>query len=643
MDNTFDERSEVWIEPFSELLNCLFPMEWVFGDWYWWLAYSNARHSDPECFFLSNNLDAGSRVEGFCIPRCFVADSEDSLLENLDKKSYWEPDLDHMRITENTFKTESGKTAPIFTVKHLPEDPRYTRLLLTQEWKDDKPHYKDATYLCHSYILPLPYEDKLLSDHDSNDIHGPVRKLHKHGFPGYEEDYAAVFKYPTPWPEQAMEWLERVRPNGWPSPEIVKEIFEQGCHLAPVGRGKHLTQPEDALQYIKHPGITEAQSSAIAATEGGARKEDGNQMDEREWRLSFSVAENILGQNISPLQRYLIVLMKMLKKHYLPDVICSYHLKNLLFWECENMEEIFWRESTSAKCLLHLLDRLEECLKQGHLPQYMMPESNLFKDEDPARLAEAASVVADLRRNIVSRTVGFLKRIVSFVQLSSFFYQGLDLSKLLKPMQDKGISSDDIRELLRSLYDLFIGKYNNMISRSGKNEQDDDDTQNAKRIPFNAYQSVLARTLVKKWLLDQQSSPEEEFIAFVRKSTNVDILDKDFIHDTTQFLSIMQQEEEPTVYVPYSSFMQHTKEMQEIIAIKSLQETLEPVKDVLSLVKTSDLKAMIDSIAESFHGKIATLSMSDLEKAVFAKIGELAEKRAKADADIAKLFNNPKQ
>ena len=55
----------------------------------------------------------------------------------------------------------------------------------------------------------------------SYDLHGPVRKLESGGFSGYEKDETGVFKYPIAWPEPTQEWLVRLRPSGWPSPELV--------------------------------------------------------------------------------------------------------------------------------------------------------------------------------------------------------------------------------------------------------------------------------------------------------------------------------------------------------------------------------------------------------------------------------------
>ena len=81
--------------------------------------------------------------------------------------------------------------------------------------------------------------------------HGPMRKFQTGGFLNYEEYQTGVFKYPDAWPEPAMEWLVRTRPSGWSLPDLVQEIFDSGCHLAPVGRGKRVDEPIDPVNYSK--------------------------------------------------------------------------------------------------------------------------------------------------------------------------------------------------------------------------------------------------------------------------------------------------------------------------------------------------------------------------------------------------------
>ncbi len=176
-------------------------------------------------------------------------------------------------------------------------------------------------------------------------------------------------------------------------------------------------------------------------------------MDESEWRISFSLAENKLGQSLSPLQRHIMILLKIIKKAYLNDydVISTYRLKNLFFWECENRENDFWREDNSAECLLSVMDRLVECLKKRHLPHYIIPESNLLMDEDPFKMDEAAETVLKVRENIFQKTFSVLTR------LQSAMFQSresvCDFNEL--KVQNKLITKEKTNEVMYSLCQLY--------------------------------------------------------------------------------------------------------------------------------------------------------------------------------------------
>lgn len=153
----------------------------------------------------------------------------------------------------------------------------------------------------------------------------------------------------------------RPRPSGWPSSDLVQEIFNSGCHLAPVGRGTRFEEPVDLLIYCQNPELSVSSSVSLRAEYNIGKLV----MDNTEWKTSFSVAENKLGESVSPVQQHVLVLLKMIKKCYFPKVISTYCLKHLLFWEIEKKQEGFWREDNSGNCLLLILDRLQECL--GHI------------------------------------------------------------------------------------------------------------------------------------------------------------------------------------------------------------------------------------------------------------------------------------
>ena len=453
----------------------MFPVEYVYADWIYWQTASKAKRADPESVTSPSerDKDAGSRVEGFCIPKAFLMKSNLDQNTKLGFKEHWQPDFDRMTENDPFVENDDNKIIPIFTTEHAKDDPRYVKLRLTSEWKDHRPRYRNVSYLHHAFLLPSAdhamagIKSEKTFDGESRkwsySLHGPVRKLQGGGFVNFEEDDAAVFKYPDAWPEPAMEWLVRPRPSGWPSSELVQEIFESGCHLAPVGRGKRLEEPVDVFNYCPNPEATLANSLLPSATEDSSDKWG---MDETEWRTSFSLGENKLGKSVSPVQRHVMVLLKMIKKFYFPEVISTYYLKNLLFWECEKRGEKFWREENSANCLLFMLDRLQDCLESRHLPHYFMPQSNILTFEDPSGLKEAAVQVAEVRCNILSKTFNMLRKlqIPPFQSQTYLKNVGLQLEEHFVQMEDKDLSEEGRKQLSSAIRSIFVGKCKDVVT-----------------------------------------------------------------------------------------------------------------------------------------------------------------------------------
>ena len=488
----------------------MFPVEYVYAEWLGWQTNNEAQRADLQSLASPSEatIEAGSRVEGFCIPQFVLRKSDIDHVNPLEVfQEQWQSDRDTMTTKDPFVENDERKLITIFTAEHAEDDPRYAKLRLTKEWKDHRPRFKNVSYLHHSFLLPSgdhPMKGREVKRFDgqksawSYDFHGPVRKLESGGFPGYEEDDTGVFKYPIAWPGPAMEWLVRPRPSGWPSPELVQEIFDSGCHLAPVGRGKRIDEPVETLYYCQKPELS-ITSSKIPPVNDNREK---SAMDETEWRTSFSLTENKLGESVSPVQRHVMVLLKMIKKFYFPDVISTYYLKNLLFWECEKKEEVFWKEDNSANCLLFMLDRLQECLVAHQLPHYIMPESNLLQHEDPASLKEAAVIVGEVSKNILSKTVNLLKRLQSMSYLSGTYLKdiGVKLEGHLLRMQEENLPKKDQRELLRSLQLLFVGKCIDVIASIRRIQESSTGIEGMLNVALNAYKSMLARNLCKLWL-----------------------------------------------------------------------------------------------------------------------------------------------
>ncbi|XP_032227334.2 uncharacterized protein LOC5503171 [Nematostella vectensis] len=313
-DYTWDKTSQIWIEQFSLITNLVLPVEFVYGDWFWWQGNHKAKRAVAECLASAHPLDmeTGSQSEGFCIPRFFISksDAPNAFLVPLDEREYWEPDRDCMQEVPQ-------ETNSIFTIEHL-DDPLYVKLRLIGQWKADHPQYGNTKYLHQAFNLPLvgendPFYKMITSIGWSSSIHGPVSKMDYGGFPcGREEDRTSVFKYPTAWPEPAMEWMVRSREFSWPSADLIQDIVDSGCHLAPVGRGKRKGELLTLFQYNTSPDRAK-----------NPEPSSSNEMDQFEWRVSFSIAENKLGQSLNHVQRHTIILLKILKKVYFPEVVSS--------------------------------------------------------------------------------------------------------------------------------------------------------------------------------------------------------------------------------------------------------------------------------------------------------------------------------
>ena len=439
-----------------------------------------------------------------------------------------------------------------------------------------------------------------------------------------------------------MEWLSRPRPSGWPSSELVQEIFESGCHLAPVGRGKRLEEPVDVFNYCRNPEATRANSTLPSATEDSCEKWA---MDETEWRTSFSLAENKLGESMSPVQRHVIVLLKMIKKFYFPEVISTYYLKNLLFWECEKKGQVFWREDNSGSCLLFMLDRLQECLESRHLPHYIMPHSNLLMYKDPSRLKEAAVQVAEVRCNILSKTFNLLRKLQSLTFQSQTYLKnvGLQLEQQLAKMDDKFLSKEDRIKLSSAIRSLFVGKCKDVVAslqHISSMERDNIDMLRVINTSLYAYQSILARNLCALWFLDSSESDnrkvleEEEFNTFVKQEVQDLSLDKAFYEVVNAFFESARKGLEPSLAIPSTRMMEKLREEQMKSAQKDVEEAEAELKEMLDWLKNSDLKLIEEKVTKKFKEMGCFFpTQEEIKKAMDEELEAVFQERMKINQD----------
>lgn len=161
------------------------------------------------------------------------------------------------------------------------------------------------------------------------------------------------------------EWLKRKR--CWPNQELVEKISRLQCYL--------MAKP--------HPFTT-------------------NRL--LEWRFSFSSAELLLSSVIKPWQKQCLMVLKALRRKHLqkPKVIASYHLKTVLFRVLESLPERHLRESVSKGAfLVKLLGELISCVRHKNLPNFFIPQNNMFRHYENKDLETVLARLEDMRENLL--------------------------------------------------------------------------------------------------------------------------------------------------------------------------------------------------------------------------------------------------
>ncbi|XP_063409004.1 uncharacterized protein LOC134692481 [Mytilus trossulus] len=157
-------------------------------------------------------------------------------------------------------------------------------------------------------------------------------------------DVLPTFRCPE-WIQQAQPWIRRAR--FWPPASLVSHVSSYGILLVPVGC-----------------------------------KESPN--EHLEWRISFSVAEKHLIYSFSHTQLLCYALMKLVLKEMINtkiginELLCSYFLKNIMFWVSEECVPSIWRPENLWPCFIKCIKRLIYCIQYEFLPHYFIIENNMF-------------------------------------------------------------------------------------------------------------------------------------------------------------------------------------------------------------------------------------------------------------------------
>jgi tetratricopeptide (TPR) repeat protein len=151
------------------------------------------------------------------------------------------------------------------------------------------------------------------------------------------------------WISIANQWITRSNCS-WPSSDVKSNIIEHGVLFVPVGS-------------------------------------KGSKNEHIEWRISFSVGEKLLIYSFTQTQLLCYALMKILIKDVVnrdsrcKDLICSFYIKNIIFWVSEETSLSIWRPENFIPCFMRCLRRLIYCLEYGICLHYFIPKINMFENK----------------------------------------------------------------------------------------------------------------------------------------------------------------------------------------------------------------------------------------------------------------------
>lgn len=129
------------------------------------------------------------------------------------------------------------------------------------------------------------------------ELHGPVTKINMEYL---ETDFGMCIACPY-WPQTASSWIERCEiKKKWPVKSLLDKIKDNGCHVMPIGSKTNINEHD------------------------------------MEWRISFSLAEQIIVYSINHTQFLCYAILKVFLKEVLSredpeSLICSYFLKLFFF------------------------------------------------------------------------------------------------------------------------------------------------------------------------------------------------------------------------------------------------------------------------------------------------------------------------
>ncbi|CAC5413024.1 unnamed protein product [Mytilus coruscus] len=282
---------------------------------------------------------------------------------------------------ENDFN-DLRKSVQTFGIMIAGANPGYVKILITnfgraileskKEKCDFNQHITVEGFLPNNIfrmkVIPEQMEDEEIlykRQKSTYTVSGPALSDLEHEPEGYTYDFVHAFPCPS-WPSIALNWIKRHKPGEWPNQELIEDIVQDGCAVVPVGH--HLSEEANL-----------------------------------EWRVSFNSAERKLSASLLPCQKSCYSILKLLLKAGLSttSILTSYHVKNMMFWFCEQMYgPADWSENTIGERMIELLDYIIKALDHHSIPNYFVPPNNLISHRENGAIDATKKEISIIKENI---------------------------------------------------------------------------------------------------------------------------------------------------------------------------------------------------------------------------------------------------
>lgn len=251
---------------------------------------------------------------------------------------------DYIAVTSQDPLPSKNFRGTVWTIDVRDVPPGYAKLRLTKPCTTG--FHNDVNRYGHTYLE----NERVFSNQFT--ITGPaitspiislkqVLKIYgeiKHGFEELGMDVINSVPCKS-WPLEATEWVNRRRESGWPTPRTIERVVEGGCHLVPK----------------PHPS---------------------NPLDRTVFRFSFSMAEKLLIRSMTPKQKYIYHILRLIKSK--AKLLNTYFFKTLMMWECEEKPPRSWDDTSIEDTISELLCRMVAWLIEGYIPNYFIPANNMI-------------------------------------------------------------------------------------------------------------------------------------------------------------------------------------------------------------------------------------------------------------------------